>query len=403
MLFVYIDREDVFKILYEWFMWKRIGHLVQQPGGYKAFIPLPFPTQEPLILSPRLQVLNGEAMRLIGKLDGISQLLPDHDFFLLMFVRKEAASSSQIEGTQATMIDAIEAEVIPPSAQAHDVEDIMCYIRALNYGIERFDSLPISVRFIRELHDKLMRGARATQHPFPGEFRYTQNWIGGSSPSNASFVPPPPNEVPRALGDIEKFIHTKEDGCPPLIKAGLLHAQFETIHPFTDGNGRTGRLLVTMFLWQEKLLKLPLLYLSDFFKRNQQSYYDCLQGYHSDPARVDAWIEFFLQGIVSTANSAIQIASEITHIRERDMAKVHKLGKTAAATAIEVLRKLYRQPIVDGSKIQEWSQVTTRAGAQKIIDRLIDLEILVQRDPKKTYGRTYEYRSYLQIFQKDER
>lgn len=383
-------------------MWQRLGHLVQQPNGYKAFIPLPFPPPEPLHLPLRLEIKHGEAMRLIGKLDGISHLLPDKDFFLLMFVRKEATSSSQIEGTQATMVDAIEADVIPQSAQAKDVEDIMCYIRALNYGIERFNSLPISVRFIRELHDKLMRGARATQNPFPGDFRYTQNWIGGTSPSNAKFVPPPPLEVPRALGDIEKFIHAKNNNYPPLVKAALLHAQFETIHPFTDGNGRTGRLLVTMFLWQEKMLELPLLYLSDFFKKNQNLYYDRLQAYHSDPAEIDEWLDFFLEGVISTANSAIKIASHITLIREIDMAKVHKLGKISATTAVEVLRNLFRQPIVDVSKIQKWTKVKTRAGAQKIIDRLIDLEILIQRDPKKTYGRTYEYRTYLQLFQKDE-
>ncbi len=398
--FVYIQWQDVYKNKYWHSMWKKLGHLVQQSSGYKAFIPLPFPIQEPLILSPRLQALHGEAMRLIGKLDGISQLLPDRDFFLLMFVRKEAASSSQIEGTQATMIDAIEAEIIPTSQQAQDVEDIMGYIRALDYGMQRFDTLPISIRFIQEIHEKLMQGARATQHPFPGEFRYTQNWIGGTSPANAMFIPPPPSEVPKALGDIEKFIHTKEDKYPPLIKAALLHAQFETVHPFTDGNGRTGRLLITMFLWQEKLLKLPLLYLSDFFKKNQQLYYERLQGYHSDPACVAVWIEFFLEGIIATASSSITIASDITHIRERDMGKIHELGKTAAATAVTVLRKLYGQPIVDVSKIQEWTQVTTRRAAQKIIDRLIDLEILVQRDPKKTYGRTYEYRSYLEIFQR---
>ncbi|MBI5273449.1 MAG: Fic family protein [Chlamydiales bacterium] len=383
-------------------MWRRTGYLVDQPNGYKAFMPLPFPPQKSISLSSKLEIKHGEAMRLIGKLDGISQLLPDKDFFLLMFVRKEAASSSQIEGTQATMIDAIEAEVIPPSAQAKDVDDIICYIRALNYGIERFATLPISVRFIRELHKQLMTGARASHHPFPGDFRYTQNWIGGTSPSNARFVPPPPSEVPRALGDIEQFIHNKNDGYPPLIKAALLHAQFETIHPFTDGNGRTGRLLVTMFVWQEKLLELPLLYLSDFFKKHQHIYYERLQAYHNDPADVNAWLDFFLDGIIATTASAIRIASSITTIRENDMAKIHKLGKTAASTAVDVLRNLFRQPIVNVSKIQEWTRVKTRAGAQKIIDRLIDLEILIQRDPKKTYGRTYEYHSYLQLFQKDE-
>lgn len=382
-------------------MWKKLGQFILQPTGYRAFIPFSFPIEQPLILSPRLEILHGEAMRLIGKLDGISQLLPDKDFFLLMFVRKEAASSSQIEGTQATIIDAIEAELAPDTTPAHDVDDIIHYIRALNYGLERMASLPLSVRYIRELHQELMTGARSTHHAFPGDFRTTQNWIGGTSPSNASFVPPPPQEVPRAMGDLEKFIHAKEDTIPLLIKAALLHAQFETIHPFTDGNGRTGRLLVTLFLWNEKLLGLPLLYLSDFFKKNQNLYYERLQTYHNEPVDVAAWIEFFLEGIISTATSAIEIASNITCIREQDMAKVHKLGKTAAETAVEVLRHLYRQPIIDVAKILEWSKITTRAGAQKVIDRLIDLEILVQRNPQKSYARTYEYRTYLNLFYKD--
>jgi Fic family protein len=181
----------------------------------------------------------------------------------------------------------------------------------------------------------------------------------------------------------------------------LIHAQFETIHPFIDGNGRTGRLLITLFLWQEKLLELPLLYLSHFFKKHQQTYYDRLHNYHSEPANVAAWIEFFLDGIIATASSAIMVASQIDRIRENDMLKVHKLGKTAAMTAVETLRNLYRQPIVDVAKIQEWTGMT-RAGAQKAIDRLIGLDILVQRDPHKTYARLYEYRSYLRLFQKED-
>lgn len=383
-------------------MWLKIGNLVQQPTGYKAFVPLPFPPKESLVLSSQLEAVHGEAMRVLGKLDGISQLLPDKDFFLLMFVRKEAASSSQIEGTQATMIDAIEAEVIPKPDQAKDVEDIICYIRALNYGIDRFKTLPISIRLIREIHSKLMDGARATQHPFPGKIRYTQNWIGGTSPSNARFVPPPPSEVPRCLGDIEKFIHDKKNNYSPLIKVALLHAQFETVHPFIDGNGRTGRLLITMFLWQEKLLDLPLLYLSSFFRKHQSLYYERLQGYHANPSQLYEWLNFFFEGVISTAESAIQTASSIAQIREKDMVKIHRLGKPAASTAFDVLRNLFRQPIVDAAKIQEWTKVKTRKGAQNIIDRFIALGILVQRDPKKIYARAYEYRNYLRIFQKDE-
>lgn len=379
-------------------MWKQLGHFVQQPQGYKAFIPFSFPIKEPLILSPGLEILHGEAMRLIGKLDGISQLLPDKDFFLMMFVRKEAASSSQIEGTQATMIDAIESELTSHQNGASDVEDITGYIRALSYGLERSATLPLSVRFIRELHEEVMTKARSMQHAFPGHFRTSQNWIGGTSPSNASFVPPPPHELPRVLGDLENFIHSKEESFAPLIKAALLHAQFETIHPFTDGNGRTGRLLITLLLWHEKVLELPLLYLSDFFKKNQNAYYQYLQAYHNEPTDVAGWISFFLNGVIETSTSAINVASNINRIREQDMTKVHKLGKPSAATCIEILRNLFRQPIVDIAKIQEWTGVKTRSGAQKSINRLIKLGILVQRDPEQNYGRTYEYRAYLDLF-----
>lgn len=377
----------------------KIGHYQQQPSGYKAFVPLTFPPLPPITLPPKVEVKHSEAMRLLGKLDGLTQLLPDKDFFLMMFVRKEAASSSQIEGTQATMINAIEAEVISHSNLPIDVEDIIHYIRALNYGLKRFEELPLSMRFLCEIHYELMKGARATHNPFPGEIRYTQNWIRGTSPSNARFVPPPPHELPRALGDLEKFIHSKEDGYPPLIKAALIHAQFETLHPFVDGNGRTGRLLITFFLWHEKLIEVPLLYLSDFFKKHQELYYDYLQGYHAENAQIEPWVDFFLEGVIETARSAIDVACKINLIREQDMLKVHKLGKAAAASAIEVLRKLYAQPIVDIAKIQEWTGFT-RAGAQKVINRFIEIGILTQRNPLQTYARTYEYQAYLKLFQR---
>jgi Fic family protein len=379
----------------------KIGHYQQQPSGYRAFIPLPFPPVNPILFSRKVELKHAQAMHSIGKLDGITQLLPDKDFFLLMFVRKEATSSSQIEGTQATIIDAIEAEIIPRSLHMGDVGDIIYYIHALNYGLKRFESIPVSHRLICELHRELMKGARFTQHPYPGEVRRTQNWIQGTSPSNARFVPPPPHDVPQALSDLEKFIHSTKDGYPSLIKAALIHAQFETTHPFTDGNGRTGRLLITMFLWQEKLLEIPVLYLSDFFRKHQSLYYERLQGCHSDPSDIESWVDFFLEGVIETADSAINIARKINQIREEDMAKVHKLGKLAAESAVEVLRLLYSQPIVDVAKIQEWTKFT-RAGAQKVIDRLINLEILTQRDPHKSYGRTYAYNSYIDLFQNRE-
>ncbi len=374
-----------------------IGHYQQQPANYKAFIPLPFPPQEGMTISPAIAAKHAEALYSLGKLDGIAQLLPDKNFFLLMFLRKEAASSSQIEGTQATMEDAIEAEVSPRSALPADVDDIIHYVKALNHGLELFKTIPLSVRLMTEMHRILMEGSRSTQNPYPGEFRRSQNWISGTTPSNALFVPPPPHEISRCLGDLEKFIHSKNDGYLPLIKAGLIHAQFETIHPFTDGNGRTGRLLITMFLWQEKLLESPILYLSDFFKKHQNLYYTRLQKYHSEPADIEGWLDFFLEGIRATATSAIEVAKEINQLREQDMAKLQKLGKASAETGIDLLRNLYQQPIVDVAKIQEWTGFT-RAGAQKVIDRFIQMEILKEHNPDKTYSKTYEYNSYLKLF-----
>jgi Fic family protein len=382
-------------------MWKKLGSLVQQPEGFKSFIPLHFPPQEFIILSPHQQGLYGEAMRLIGKLDGICQLLPDHAFFLYMFVCKESACSAQIEGTQATMIDAIEAKILPSYAKAPDVEDIVHYTNAFDYALARLKEIPISIRFILELHEQLTRGARSTHYPFPGEFRKTQNWIGGTSPSNAMFVPPPSCEIPSAMGDLENFIHAKDENIPPLIKAALLHAQFETIHPFIDGNGRTGRLLISIFLWDQRLLSFPLLYLSSFFKKNKDVYWERLHGYHANPSRMEQWIEFFLEGVVFTATSSIAAASKIIQLHEQDMTKLHGLGKTAASSAVRVLRELYKQPIVDVAKIQEWVKAKSRGGAQNIIDRLIELDILKNRYPKKAYGRTYEYYHYLKIFQEE--
>lgn len=255
----------------------RIGRLVQQSEDFKAFIPYDFPPEQELELPLAIQKKHAEAMRLIGKLDGITALLPDINYFLEMFVRRDASSSSQIEGTRATLSDAIEAmNVETGTNQPDDVDDILHYIDALNYGLKRAHEFPFTLRFIRELHEKLMTGARTTHNAFPGEFRRTQNWIGGTMPSNARFVPPPVKDMNRALDDFEKFIHT-DDNYLPLVKAGMLHAQFETIHPFTDGNGRTGRMIVTMFLWHQKLLEAPVLYLSSYFKKHQDVYYERLK------------------------------------------------------------------------------------------------------------------------------
>ena len=373
-----------------------IGNLVNQPGGFRAFIPNSFPPADGFDFSPSILRKDREATRLLGKLDGITKLLPNADFFLMMYQRKDAASSSQIEGTAATMVDAIEAEVKISEKIPSDVDDILHYIKALNYGIERVSksNFPLALRLVRELHRELMHKARATQYSDPGEFRNSQNWIGGTRPDKASFVPPPLPEMLTALGDLEKFINV-EDSIPTVIKAGIIHAQFETIHPFLDGNGRTGRMLITFYLWEKGFLEKPVLFLSSYFKRHQKTYYEKLEGYHD--GNVNEWIDFFLDGVIEIANEAISIVGEITILREKDMAKIQTLGKRASESAVKVMPKLYVLPIVNLATIQEWTGFT-RAGAQTVINRFIEKGILVPKDKDRKYGQSYVYKEYLDIF-----
>ena len=373
-----------------------IGKFIKQKEGYKAFIPNKFPPNKDLKFSQKLIIRHSTAERLLGKLDGITQLLPDVDFFLYMFIRKDAASSSQIEGTQATMIDAIEAEAKTKEALPKDVDDILHYIKALNYGLKRLADFPLSLRFIRELHKKLMEGARTTQLSDPGNFRESQNWIGGTTPTNAIFVPPPPTDMKRALDDFEKFLHAKDD-LLPLVKAGLIHAQFETIHPFLDGNGRTGRLLITFFLWFRGLLDKPVLFLSSYFKKHQKVYYDRLYGYPH--GKVEKWLEFMLDGVIETADRAVSTAQAITDLRQEDMEKIQALSKTASESGVVVLRKLFAWPIVNVNTIKDWTGFT-RQGAQRVIERFIKLRILEQKDKNENYGRSFMYRRYVDIFTK---
>jgi len=373
-----------------------IGKNIKQPEGFKAFIPNPFPPKTGFSFDSSIIKKNDHATRLLGKLDGITKLLPDADFFLLMYLRKDAASSSQIEGTRATMIDAIEAEAKINTNVPSDVDDILHYIKALKYGMHRVttDNFPISLRFIRELHAKLMDQARATHFSDPGEFRRSQNWIGGVRPDNARFVPPPVPSMKSALHDFEKFLHA-DDVTLTLIKAAIIHAQFETIHPFLDGNGRTGRMLITFYLWQEGFLEKTVLFLSSFFKKHQELYYEKLVKYHN--GRVSEWVDFFLDGVIEIADEAITTVEKITVLREKDRRKIEKLGKRASENATLILPKLYVQPIVNVAVVQKWTKYT-RAGAQRVIDRFVDLKILIPKDQDKKYGQSYMYKEYLEIF-----
>lgn len=376
----------------------QIGINKEQDEGFKAFIPNPFPSKEGFDFDAKIIKKSNEATRLLGKLDGITKLLPDADFFLLMYLRKDAASSSQIEGTMATMVDAIEAEVQTGTDIPEDVDDILHYIKALNYGMKRVtdDDFPITLRFICELHEQLMHKARTTHHAYPGEFRRSQNWISGTKPSNAKFVPPPVEEMKSALNDLEKFIHSN-DSTLDIIKAGLIHSQFETIHPFTDGNGRTGRMLITFYLWKVGLLEKPVLFLSSYFKKYQKTYYEKLSSYHGEDGDISEWVDFFLDGVIEIANEAISTVEKITILREKDMIKIQKLGKRASESAALVLPKLYAQPIVNAPLVQKWTGFT-RAGAQQVIDRFIDMDILSPKDKDKKYGQSYIYKKYVAIF-----
>ena len=374
----------------------KIGQYITQKEGFKSFTPFLFPPKDGFPISSGLYKKHEEAIRLVGKLDGITKLLPDKDFFLLMFIKKDAAYSSQIEGTKATLQDAVAAPVTEENSRQHpDVDDIIHYVGAVNYGIERIKTLPISLRFIREIHERLMKGARATQHAYPGEFRRSQNWIGGKNPMDASFVPPAPDDMNKSLDDFEKFIYAKDE-YPSLVKAGLLHAQFETIHPFTDGNGRTGRMLTAMYIHHIKILDLPVLYLSSYFKKHQKLYYQKLQNYHDEDADINGWLEFFLEGVAEIADSSIETCAKITALRDRDFAKMQKLGKKSAESTLEIVRKLFGQPIVGVAEIIKWTGFTPQ-GAYNVIERLKALKILEPLGDAD-YGQKYIYADYYEIF-----
>lgn len=371
----------------------QIGKHIQQKGGFSAFIPEAFPPLSINNLPMAVLLKAAEADRLVGKLDGITHTLPDVDFFLSMFVTKDATSSAQIEGTRATIVDAIELDA-GIATKITDADDILYYIKALHFGTARLKEFPLSLRLIREIHGELMNGARSTHFADPGEFRRTQNWIGGTAPSNALFVPPPVIDMKSSLNDFEKFLRDEEQ-TPPLIHIALMHAQFETIHPFLDGNGRTGRLLITMLLCHRNLLERPVLFLSSYFKKNQKVYYDRLHNYHE--GMVGKWLDFFLDGVIDTANESIRTSKEITELRDIDMEKIQSLAKRESESGVLVLKKLYAQPIITTRTIMDWTKFT-RAGAQKLVDRFVNLGILESRDEKETYDRTYIYRNYINIF-----
>lgn len=375
----------------------RAGRYVQQPAGYRAFIPAPLPPDPPLRFSDAEHALLSEADYALGRLDGAVLTLPNPDLFVFMYVRKEAVLSSQIEGTQSSLQNllAAEARLYDPGAPA-DVDEVINYVRAMNHGLGRLAELPVSVRLLRDIHAMLMDGVRGGALT-PGDLRTSQNWIGpgGSSVREAIFVPPPPHEVPLALAALEQFLHS-ENPLPTLVQVGLAHAQFETIHPFLDGNGRLGRLLITFLLTERKRLSRPVLYLSHYFKRRRTEYYECLQAVR-DRGDWERWLAFFLRGVAEVAAEASQTAASILRMREEYRSQItEKLGR-AAGNAHRVMDKLFDHPIVTVATVRNWLEVT-HAGANNIVRRLVGVGIL--RDITG-YARNRQFRfdPYLRLFE----
>jgi Fic family protein len=312
-----------------------------RPGSYvstttaaetvRAFVPPPLPPDPSLDLSGLYQHLD-RANQALGRLDGLTTLLPDTRLFLYLYVRKEALLSSQIEGTKSSFSDLLRFEnEAAPGVPINDVEEVANYVAAMQHGLRRIKGgFPLSLRLIREIHAILLRGGRGAKKT-PGEFRRSQNWIGGSRPGNAAFVPPPPERMMECLNLFEHFIHDEKHKLPVLVEAGLIHVQFETIHPFLDGNGRLGRLLITLLLCAKGIMREPLLYLSLYFKTHRQRYYDLLQRVRTEGAW-EEWIEFFLEGTATTARQAADTAVQILHLFEADREKIRAMGRKAASS-----------------------------------------------------------------------
>lgn len=374
----------------------RTGWWIKQLSGdaeYKAFIPSKLPYEGPLHYDDSIMDLLSKASILLGRLDGITELLPDPNFLVLMYIKKEAASSAQIEGTQATFADLIKHEAgISDPTIPDDVKEIVNYVKAMNYGVQRLSTLPLSLRLIREIHKILLTGTRG-QEKNPGQFRKTQNWVGGRTINLATYVPPPAYEMTGLLDNFEKFLHQKIK-MPVLIKIALIHAQFELIHPFLDGNGRTGRLLIAFYLYHEKVLKRPLLYLSDYFRRFRQEYYDRLNSI-SKSDELEGWLKYFLDGVINVSENAATLSQKIIELRKEDEEKIINLGK-AAKSGIRLLNYLYSNPIVSGNLTEKITGLSP-SNARNVIDRFIKLDILKQAD-KRQREKRFVYERYMRLF-----
>ena len=375
----------------------RAGRYIRQAEGYSAFVPAALPPDPPINMDQRTWSLLSKADRALARLDGAAETLPNPDLFVYMYVRKEAVLSSQIEGTQASLDDLLEFEARPPkSPRFPDVREVANYVAAMNHGLQRLSTLPVSLRLIREIHSELLADSRGSERAV-GEFRHSQNWIGtpGCTLSEATFVPPPVHEMLPALNDLERFCHA-HGTMPDLIQVGLIHAQFETIHPFLDGNGRIGRLIIPLYLVSKGILKKPVLYLSDFFEKNRQLYFDNLSRTREKDDLVH-WILFFLTGIIEIAKNGISTFDSILKLKSTVDEKIQKLG-SRMPKARRVLDFLYNKPVINAQMVAEVSGLSLPS-AYKLIEDLEKMKILIEITGSKR-DRSFIFGDYIKLFQK---
>ncbi len=375
---------------------QRIGAWVAQKAGgesFKAYIPAKLPPKPPLDLTNLYPYLE-QATLAIAELNAICKSIPNISLFIYMYIRKEALLSSQIEGTQSSFSDLMLFENNHKhEVSLEDVEEVSNYVKALTYGLKRLkDDFPLSLRLLKKIHHMLLSGSRGS-NKYPGEFRKSQNWIGGTRPGNALFVPPPLDHLDQCLSDFEKFLH--DDSLPVLIKAGLAHVQFETIHPFLDGNGRLGRLLITLLLCNSHILDEPVLYLSLYLKQNQHIYYDLLQEVRIH-GKWETWLEFFLEGVHKSATLAIETTNLINKLFKQDLTKIAALGR-ARFSCEQVLEYMKKLPQMNVTTVAKELKITAPT-ARRALELMVELEILEEISSKKR-DKIYVYRKYLDILE----
>ena len=370
----------------------RAGRYIQQPEGYRAFLPAPLPPDPPVAMDGEMTALLSEADRDLGRLDGIATVLPNPDLFVAMYVRHEAVLSSQIEGTQSTLEDVLAWEAgVRGENRPKDVEEVVNYVHAMNFGLKRLASLPLSLRLLREIHGRLMKGVRGG-HLAPGEFRKSKNWVGpaGCTLKDATFVPPSPHEMQAALGDLERFLRDRH--LPVLIQCGMAHAQFETIHPFLDGNGRVGRLLVTLLLCERGVLRHPLLYISHHLKLQRSEYYACLTAIRKD-GDWERWLRFFLRGVSDVSRSAADTARAIVDLRESHR---EKLGDRP--NGARLLDYLLVHPLVSVRMVEK-KLACSFLTAARLVGRL-EKEGMLKEITGGKRNRLFRYEPYYRLFER---